>query len=232
VSAAELNYIQSDLTSHGTGTGTGTGTGRPAGWFDIAADRHVLMLTLSYFCYGYVAYIFFTWFFKYLSDVRGLNLKSSALYATLPFIAMALASWGGGLTSDKLVGLSGKRFARCGVAASSMSTAGIFVFAATRVADARVAAVVLAGGAGALYFAQSAFWAMSADIGGSSAGLLSGIMNMGCQIGGVVTAALTPVLANSFGWTASFAVTAVVAMLGATAWLFVDPFHHVAVRTR
>ena len=36
-------------------------------------DRQVAALTLSYFCYGYVAYIFFTWFFKYLSDVRGLN---------------------------------------------------------------------------------------------------------------------------------------------------------------
>jgi ACS family glucarate transporter-like MFS transporter len=226
VSAAESSYIQSGLTAHGTSGGN------RAGWLDIAGDRHVLMLTLSYFCYGYVAYIFFTWFFKYLSEVRGLNLKSSALYATLPFIAMALASWGGGLASDKLVAVSGKRFARCGVAAFSMLTASVFVFAATQVTDARVAAVVLAGGAGALYFAQSAFWAMSADIGGSSAGLLSGIMNMGCQIGGVVTAALTPVLADSYGWTASFAITAIVALVGAAAWLFVDPFHQVAARTR
>jgi ACS family glucarate transporter-like MFS transporter len=89
---------------------------------------------------------------------------------------------------------------------------------------------VLAGGAGALYFAQSAFWAMSADIGGSAAGLLSGIMNMGCQIGGVVTAALTPILANSLGWTASFAITAAVALVGAFSWLFVDPFHRVGAR--
>jgi ACS family glucarate transporter-like MFS transporter len=225
VGAAELAYIEAGLPSHGRIAG------KPAAWLDIAADRHVLMLTLSYFCYGYVAYIFFTWFFKYLSDVRGLNLKSSAVYATLPFIAMALASWLGGLTSDKLVAVAGRRFARCGVAGLSMLTASIFVFAATQVADARVAALVLAGGAGALYFAQSAFWAMSADIGGSSAGLLSGIMNMGCQIGGVVTAALTPVLANLFGWTASFAITAGVALVGAAAWGFVDPGHQVRIRS-
>jgi ACS family glucarate transporter-like MFS transporter len=221
VSAAELAYIEAGLTT------PAKGKGRSAGWLDIARDRHVLTLTLSYFCYGYVAYIFFTWFFKYLSDVRGLNLKSSALYATLPFIAMALASWLGGLTSDKLVAPMGKRFARCGVAGLSMLAASIFVFMATQVVDARVAAVVLAGGAGALYFAQSAFWAISADIGGPSAGLLSGLMNMGCQIGGVVTAAMTPVIANSLGWTASFAITAGVALIGAAAWAFVDPFHHV-----
>jgi ACS family glucarate transporter-like MFS transporter len=89
-----------------------------------------------------VAYIFFTWFFKYLSGVRGLNLKSSALYATLPFVVMALASWLGGLIPDKLVAVAGKRFARCGVAGLSMLTASIFVFVATQVADARVAAWV------------------------------------------------------------------------------------------
>lgn len=226
VSAAEFAYIKAGLPAHAKAQD------ESAGWLDIISDRHVLVLTLSYFCYGYVAYIFFTWFFKYLSDVRGLNLKSSALYATLPFIAMALASWLGGLTSDKLVAPLGKRFARCGVAGLSMLAASIFVFIATQVMDARVAALVLAGGAGALYFAQSAFWAISADIGGPSAGLLSGLMNMGCQIGGVVTAALTPVLANSFGWTASFAITAGVALVGAAAWAFVDPFHHVKLRTK
>lgn len=223
VGAAELAYIESGLTEHAR-------DGKRVGWIDIVSDRQVLVLTLSYFCYGYVAYIFFTWFFKYLSDVRGLNLKSSALYATLPFIAMALASWSGGLLSDKLVAVAGQRVARCGVAGLSMLTASIFVFVATQVDDARLAAVVLAGGAGALYFAQSAFWAMSADIGGASAGLLSGIMNMGCQIGGVVTAALTPVLASSFGWTASFAITAGVAMVGAAAWAFIDPLHRVGLR--
>ncbi len=57
-------------------------------------------------------------------------------------------------------------------------------------------------------------------------------MNMGCQIGGVVTAALTPILANALGWTASFAITAGVALIGAAAWTFVDPFHQVGLRTK
>jgi ACS family glucarate transporter-like MFS transporter len=219
ISAAEKAYIESGLPVRSAAQG------RAAGWLEVVLNRHIAVLTLSYFCYGYVAYIFFTWFFKYLSDVRGLNLKSSALYATLPFVAMALASSVGGLVSDKLLPLVGKRMARCGVAGLSLLTASIFVWIATQVADARVAALVLAGGAGALYFAQSAFWAMSADIGGPSAGLVSGIMNMGSQLGGVLTASLTPVIANSFGWTASFVVAALVCFVGAVAWIFVDPFY-------
>ena len=196
-----------------------------AGWREVLLDGQVWILSVSYFCYGYVAYIFFTWFFKYLSDVRGLNLKSSALYATLPFIAMAVASSLGGYVSDRLVPVIGKRAARCGVAAASLALASGFVFVATQVADARVAALVLAGGAGVLYFAQSAYWALSADVGGASAGLFSGIMNMGAQTGGIVTASVTPIIADAFGWTASFAVAAVVCLVGAALWLLVNPHH-------
>jgi ACS family glucarate transporter-like MFS transporter len=219
IGAAELALISAGLPV------SSLETRRPLPWRVPLFDRQVAMLTLSYSCYGYVAYMFFTWLFKYLSDVRGLNLRASALYATLPFLTMAFASTLGGLVSDRLVNLIGKRAARCGVASASLFVASVFVWSATQVTDIRFAAVVLAGGAGALYFSQSAYWAISADIGGSSAGLVSGIMNMGCSLGGVLTAALTPVIANGFGWTASFAVAAIVCFVGAVAWLFIDPFH-------
>jgi ACS family glucarate transporter-like MFS transporter len=219
VSAAEIAYIESGLPMRAAGTQA------TARWRDVVFNRHVAVLTSSYFCYGYVAYVFFTWFFKYLSDVRGLNLKASALYATLPFVAMAVASSLGGFVSDRLVTRVGKRAGRCGVAGVSLLTASVFVWSATQVQDARVAALVLAGGAGALYFAQSAFWALSADIGGRSAGLVSGIMNMGSQLGGVCTASLTPFIADAFGWESSFLTAAIVCLIGAVLWIFIDPFY-------
>jgi MFS transporter, ACS family, glucarate transporter len=224
MSTAERAYIAAGMPP---GSAPGAQAAR---WLDVILDRHVAALTLSYFCYGYAAYIFFTWFFKYLSDVRGLDLKASALYTTLPFVAMTVASMLGGWISDKLLPVLGKRGARCGVAGFSLLLASAFVWLGTTVTDVRLAALVLASGAGALYLAQSAFWALSADFGGNSAGLVSGIMNMGCQLGGVCTAALTPVIARSFGWTASFTVTAAVCLVGAVAWIFVDPFHRVAAR--
>jgi MFS transporter, ACS family, glucarate transporter len=219
VSAAEVAFIEAGLPT------PSASAGRTAGWLEVLLNRNIAVLTVSYFCFGYVAYIFFTWFFKYLSDVRGLNLKSSALYTALPFLAMATGSSLGGLFSDKILHLAGKRAARCGVAGVSLLGASIFVWIATQVADARIAALVLAGGAGALYLSQSAFWAISADIGGPSAGLVSGFMNMGGQLGGACTAALTPVIANHLGWTASFVTTAVVALVGGALWIFVDPFY-------
>ena len=193
-------------------------------WSALLKDGQVWLLTFSYFCFGYVAYIFFTWFYTYLKENRGLDLKSSALYAALPFIAITVFSTFGGLLSDWLCKRSSKRAGRCGVAGVGMLLAAIFVAVATQVADAKLAALILTGGAGALYLAQSAFWALSADIGGKSAGAVSGLMNVGPGLGGVVTAYTTAKIAE-YSWTASFLVAAAVCLAGAIAWLFINPHH-------
>jgi ACS family glucarate transporter-like MFS transporter len=192
-------------------------------WGTILTNKNIICISLSYFAYGYCAYIFFTWFFIYLSKVRGLNLKSSAAYSMLPFLAMATCSPLGGWIADMLTKRYGKRVGRCGVAVFAIALAAVFLALATQVESAQLASIVLAGGAGALYLSQSAFWAVTADIAGASAGSTSGLMNMGGQIGGAVTASLTPWVADHFGWTASFLVAASLCAIGSILWLFVNP---------
>lgn len=200
-------------------------------WGSILGNKDILAMSVSYFTYGYVAYIFFTWFFIYLSRVRGLDLKSSALYSMLPFIGMATCSPLGGWVAD-ILSKKNKRLGRCGVAVFGMSFAAVFLALATQVESAQLASVVLAGGAGALYLAQSAFWAVTADVAGRSAGTASGLMNMGGQIGGAVTASLTPWIADRFGWTPSFLVAAGLCGFGAIMWLFVNPNAQIAATPR
>ena len=89
--------------------------------------------------------------------------------------------------------------------------------------DARLATVVLAGGAGALYLSASSFWSVTADLNGASAGSISGVMNMCNQTAGAITASLTPWIAAHFGWTASFMVAAALCLAGSLVWLLVDP---------
>ena len=198
-------------------------------WRDIIASRNVRAMSFSYFTYGYVAYIFFTWFFIYLNRERGLNLKSSALFSMLSFLSMACAAPLGGWVADRITRRYGKKAGRCGVAMFGLALAAVFLALATRVESAALASVVLAGGAGALYRSQSAFWAVSADIAGRSAGTVSGVMNMGGQIGSAVTASLTPWIADRFGWTGSFLVTSVLCLAGSLAWLLVDPEKQIGV---
>ncbi len=194
-----------------------------APWSAVILNRNVALLTLAYFCFGYVAYIFFTWFFVYLASVRGLDLKASGMYAILPFAAMAIASPASGWISDRLTQRFGGRIGRCGPAVIGMLLTAVFVALAMQVEDARLAAAVLALGSGSLYLSQSAFWTLSADIGKESAGSVSGVMNMGNQIGGFTVAAVTPILAESFGWTGSFMFAAAAALVGGITWLFINP---------
>jgi cyanate permease len=49
------------------------------------------------------------------------------------------------------------------------------------------------------------------------------MVNMGGQIGGAVTASVTPWIAPQFGWTTSFAMAAGFAVLSALLWLTVHP---------
>lgn len=196
---------------------------RPLGWGAILRSRNVWAITASYFSYCYVTYIFFTWFFIYLSRVRGLDLKSSAFYGMLPFIAMVCGAPLGGWLADRIARNHGQRAGRCGLAVFGLMLAAAFLALATQVESARLASIVLAGGAGAVYLTQSAFWSVTADIAGKSAGTVSGLMNMGGQIGGATTALLTPWIAERFGWTASFIFAAAVCLAGSFAWLLVDP---------
>lgn len=195
----------------------------PVPWRTILRSREVLAMAASYFAYGYAAYIYFSWFFLYLSTVRGMDLKSSSYYSMLPFIAMAVASPLGGWVSDRLTERSGKRAGRCIFAAAAMALSGAFIAVAMLADNPRLASLILAGGAGALYLAQSSFWSVTADLAGSSSGSVSGVMNMGAQLGGVVTASLTPLIAAHFGWTASFLTATALCVAGAAAWLLVDP---------
>jgi MFS transporter, ACS family, glucarate transporter len=75
----------------------------------------------------WTAYIFFTWFFIYLTTVRGLDLRTGAYYAMLPCIAMTLCSAVGGAISDAVSRRMGRRWGRVGMSALGLGTASIFV---------------------------------------------------------------------------------------------------------
>lgn len=218
ISTAELATIRRQRATPTTVPAPAT-----ASWRSVLLTRNVVALTLSYFTFGYVAWIFFSWFFIYLAQARGLNLKSNAFFSMIPFLAMTLCCLAGGAISDRLSRTYGRKTGRCGIAVVGLALAAIFLVAGSRVASPYTASVILGGGAGALYLAQSSFWALTADLSGTRSGVVSGVMNCACQIGGAVTASLTPWLAGRFGWNAAFLFAAALAGCGSLLWLFVHP---------
>jgi ACS family glucarate transporter-like MFS transporter len=156
VSANELKLIQATRSIDGSRR-----TNPPLSWSAALFNRNVAALTLSYFTFGYVAWIFFSWFFIYMAQARGLNLKSNAFVSMIPFLAMTECCLSGGLISDWLSKKIGLRGGRCGIAVFSFAFTALFLVIGSRVRGPYLASFILAGGAGALYLSQSSYWAVS-----------------------------------------------------------------------
>ena len=197
-------------------------------WSRIFGSREVLALSASYFTFGYIAWIFFSWFYIYLVQVRGLNLKATAIYSIFPFIAMTIGCLLGGVASDWIARRWSRRAGRSILPAIALAGTAVLLIAGSRAHATATASAVLACGAGCLYLSQSCYWSASADFGGQHSGVVSGVMNFACQIGGAVTASLTPFLASRFGWNTSFVAATSLALVGAIAWLLVDPDRRLA----
>jgi ACS family glucarate transporter-like MFS transporter len=228
VSPAELEIIQEGiqpaLPLSLSDPATPKNAERPRiSWNAIFHRRDLLALMIGYFTFGYIAWIFFSWFFLYMAQVRGFDLKSSAHYAMLPFLSMTVFCLLGGALSDRLTRTYGLRIGRCVPASIALFSTAIFLVLGSQVHSPQLAGIILAGGAGALYVSQSSFFSVSVDIAGRSSGIFSSIVNMGGQIGGAVTASLTPWIAQRFGWTTSFGVAAALAVVGGLFWLIVHP---------
>jgi ACS family glucarate transporter-like MFS transporter len=217
VSPSELQIIRQGITENAATEGSAIS------WKAILTRRDLPALILAYFGFGYTAWIFFSWFFLYMAQVRGFNLKASAMFSMLPFLSMTIGCLGGGVLSDRLTRAYGLRAGRCGLASVAYVFTAVFLVLGSRVQSPQLAGVILAGGAGALYVSQSSFWSVSADIAGRSSGVFSSMVNMGAQVGGAVTASLTPWVAQRFGWTTSFAIAAALAVVGAGLWMTVHP---------
>jgi ACS family glucarate transporter-like MFS transporter len=192
-------------------------------WRAIFHRRDLVAMMIAYFGFVYIAWIYFSWFFIYMAQVRGFNLKSSAMYTMLPFISMTVFCLAGGAVSDSLTKHYGLRVGRCGLAVVASALTAVFLVMGSQVHSPQWAAVILSLGAGTLYFSQSSYWSASIDIAGNNSGVFASVINMAGQIGGAVTASLTPVLAQHFGWTTSFAAGAVLAVIAALCWVTVHP---------
>jgi len=220
VSRSELSEIREGLGVQAMADPQGE---NKVSWRALLARRDLAALMVGYFSFGYIAWIFFSWFFLYMVQVRGFDLKSSAFYTQLPFLSMTFASLLGGWLSDRLTRKYGLRVGRCYLASVALFLTSIILVLGSQVHSPQLAGFILAAGAGTLYFSQSSFWSVSVDIAGRSSGVFSSLVNMGAQVGGALTASLTPWIAQRFGWTTSFSVAAFLALVGALCWLVVHP---------
>src|SRR2546429_217223 len=155
VNSAELNLLGS--TWRGNGHHSFQLSGTP--WGKILSSKSVWGLILSYFCHGYTPYIFFTWFFIYLTRVRGLTVTRGSWWGSTPFIAMTLMAPLGGWLSDKAVARFGRRHGRRSTVWIGMTASALMLLAGGRAVGDISAILLLALAAGVSSLAAPRLWA-------------------------------------------------------------------------
>ncbi len=98
VSAAEEREIREGLLSLSVAAPAAANRDEHSiSWRVLCSRIDLPALMVSYFAYGYASWIFFSWFYLYMAQARGLNLKTSAYFTMLPFLSMTLFCFCGGL---------------------------------------------------------------------------------------------------------------------------------------
>ena len=178
-------------------------------------------MTISHAFVGYIIYVYFSWFYLYLVDVRGFSLLRSAVFAASPFVAMAIGPALGGWLGDRLVPRIGKIGARRAIAVGGLVPATVLLLAGAAATNAYAAIASLSLAAGFVMFSVSAYWAMAPEIAPSHGATVLGMMNTGSNAGGMTAPILTPYIAIHYGWLVSLSVAAGFSLLAALLWKFI-----------
>ncbi len=185
-------------------------------------SRSFVLLTLSYTLQGYVGYIFVFWFYLYLVDVRHFDLLRGAIWSSLPWLLSIISIPLGGIVSDRLVASFGERRGRMLVPVAGFAGAGLFLAFGAHTASATVAAASLAISTALVLSVEGPTWASMMRIAAGRTGAAGGVLNMGSNVGGLISPALTPVLAAHAGWENALFVAAAASVVAGVLWLGID----------
>ncbi len=214
VTAAEL----AELDSHADAA-------PPLNWRrlgQIAANRDVLALTLSYLFMNYAFYLLTYWSFLYLVQVRHFKGIESGVAGMIPWIGAAAGAAAGGYICDRCVQRWGARRGYRLVPLVCLPLAGALLLATVHVEEAYGAVAGLALAFAAVEINEGPYWAATMVAAGTDAGAATGVLNTGGNLGGFLCQPVVAALSASGHWDAAFQTGAVLALAAAAVWLLVN----------
>jgi MFS transporter, ACS family, glucarate transporter len=221
VNAAELALIRTPEGNQGPGAPGRKAAAGGVPWKRLLSKRSTWCLFLSYFCEGYPNYIFYTWFFIYLVQVRGFTIKQGGFWGAVPYLAVVILSPLGGWLSDRAIRKFGKRRGRQSAVWVGMTLSAVLLAAGAHTANNPAAVLLLAGALGFNMFSTATWWAACIDLAPNFSGSLSAMMNTCGNLGGAISPVLTAYIAVHFGWAHALDFAALITLLACVLWFFV-----------
>jgi len=193
----------------------------PGAWKAALANRNIVLLTISYFCVSYIFYLFFSWFFYYLVEIRQFNNHQAGLFTSAQWVIGGIAGIAGGALCDLAVRKFGVRLGTRWVGVISVSLSGVFLVAGALAPNVIAAVALLCLSFACTMLCDSAYWVAAIAVAGRAGEVATGVLNTGGNVVGFFGGMLVPFIATLFGWTTAMASGAVFALIAAGLWLFV-----------
>lgn len=204
---------------------TEAATLEPAGppFWEIAKKRDFWGTVVALFCGNYAWYFILTWLPTYLETERHFSKTMMAVYGSIPYWGIAIASITSGWFSDRLIERRGSAVrVRKTLAASGLLLATL-VLPANLLRNQVAAMALMTAGCLAYGLFSSNCWAITQTLGGpSAAGKWTGMQNCLGNLAGIAAPWLTGLIVEKTGqFFLAFVAVCVCLVIGACSYLFV-----------
>ncbi len=184
---------------------------------------NLFLLCLMYFCVIYGLYFYLTWLPTYFQNARGYTAAEAGWLSGMVLLTGGVTTIAGGWLTDRLVRRYGLKVGRS-IPAVALPLSGAFLIGAALTPSPLTAAFLFAGAAGAADMCLSPAWAICHDIGGQSAGTVSGAMNTFGNLGGAISPLVVGYTLDWWGsWETPLLVGGTVYIVGGLLTLLVNP---------
>jgi ACS family glucarate transporter-like MFS transporter len=189
---------------------------------NILKNRNVLVLAISYLCMNYSFYLLSNWVFLYLVQERHFSLLESGWLATAPPLAAAAGAGVGGVITGVLCRRLGNRWGYRLVPLIAMPVAGALLLVSVNAANPYLAVAGLAVCFAAVELNEGAYWGAAMTLGRGDTMAVSGVMNTGGNLGGIIGIPIVGYLSGEHWWYAAFVLGAAFSVACAVAWLWIE----------
>jgi MFS transporter, ACS family, glucarate transporter len=196
-------------------------------WAKLVASPTVWLLWAQYFCMSYGWYFYITWMPTYLNEsFPQLTNMQRTLLNCIPLFFGGVGSMFCGLISGPIARRIGSvRTTRRLMGIVGLAGAAIMLLVSIQFKNPLLAVLSVGMASFCNDLAMPGAWGACMDVGGRYAGSLSGSMNMMGNAGGAVAPMVVPFVLSltNNSWNTNFRMFAVVYVVGALCWFFIDP---------
>lgn len=219
VNTAELQHIHA-----GRGVIEAGHTVDSRTWRKLFSSISLWAIAIYYVTGSFGWSFFVSWMPRYMKDVHGVPFERSELSAAWPMFFAGISCLVGGVLSDALVRRMGwRRFGRAVFPVTGCLITALAMLAIPHVKSPREATILMCVAGAAFDLGQAANWAAIVDIGGRSAGIAFGFINMVGCLGNAAQPYVGQEIFNRFGWNTLFVVYAVAFLIAMTTWAVINP---------